>query len=77
MKSAEEILNDYLDGYPWQHRGKENAIKAMEEYLGQFINPVKEDGVLPFNFVMWLTDNDASKINSKFNEWYRMFKSIK
>jgi hypothetical protein len=28
----EEILDRFLNGYPWQHWSKENAMKAMEEY---------------------------------------------
>lgn len=37
MKTAKEILDKYLENYPWIHGGRENAIKAMNEYAGQFI----------------------------------------
>jgi hypothetical protein len=32
MKTPEEILDQYLDDYPWIYSGKENAIKAMKLY---------------------------------------------
>ena len=32
MKTPEEILDQYLENYPWIYSGKENAIKAMELY---------------------------------------------
>ena len=35
MKTAEEILDEYLQDYPWQYWSKENAIKAMEAYAAQ------------------------------------------
>ena len=31
-KGAEEILDRYLRDYPWQHWGRENALKAMTEF---------------------------------------------
>ena len=32
MKTPEEILDQYLENYPWIYSGKENAIKAMKLY---------------------------------------------
>ena len=32
MKTQEEILDQYLENYPWIYSGKENAIKAMKLY---------------------------------------------
>ena len=39
MKTAEEILDEYLQDYPWQYWSKENAIKAMEAYAAQQKSP--------------------------------------
>lgn len=41
IKTAEEVLDKYLDGYPWQHWSKENAIKAMHEYASQGVEAVE------------------------------------
>ena len=32
MKTPEEILDLYLENYPWIYSGKENTIKAMKLY---------------------------------------------
>lgn len=35
MKTAEQILDEWLTNYPWQHWSKQNAIKAMNEFAEQ------------------------------------------
>ena len=32
MTQQEKLLDRFLHNYPWQHRSKENAIKAMNEF---------------------------------------------
>lgn len=43
MKTPEEILDQYLENYPWQYWAKENAIKAMNEYANQFLKEVNKN----------------------------------
>ena len=35
METAEQILDKWLTNFPWQYWGKQNAIKAMNEFAEQ------------------------------------------
>jgi len=48
MKTAEQILDEWLKDYPWKFWSKKNAIKAMEEYAQQEVRGRSEYIVCDF-----------------------------
>ena len=71
METAEQILDKWLTNYPWQHWGKQNAIKAMNEFAEQQVKLLAAPAVsesLPSDDEIKLTGNEFGSLENALKE---------
>lgn len=70
MKTPEEILDLYLENYPWIYSGKENAIKAMKLYAELYYDSEVKKLNIPAVMPSFVLDELRARAKVYQNNYY-------